>query len=351
MRKKIICIILAVSAFLAICTAGYALGDSIVQTVLENRSEKRLAEAINGEKIIMSDEQIKGSLTEKNLEKKLINQGLYSDEIAEDFEKYAESCIMYNMSKAESEYILSLVNEGCDFGALLDVYQFLQHTDKDLSVVRELYAYYDEEGNNEEFWIENAYAAVTGTEQNALSREDLEYYLDRGISIKDIVNVYEMSLAGVYTEKEILDRHINGESWAEISSSVYNDAKMKDVFSANDSLNLINNSVNISRILGCKPSDIVEKTNSGSRIKENSVMAYREKDEKVESIMSSFKTDEIIVKEAAAQCSLDETTVAELFDKGYKTKDIKKALEGDKSEKSVKINSQIEKSGKEADVQ
>ncbi len=269
---------------------------------------------------------------EKNgfdLQQLLRHKGYYEDDIEITIQKFIDVSINYHMTKEESAYILSLVELDYDLEKLIDIYEFLQYTNDGIDMIKPIYDF-SENQFEADFWIENAYATITHTENNALTQEEVMGYIEKGVSLDDILLIYQMGLQSNMTERQIIQERLRGVSWSEISAKVYDDIELLNILPKDIELEQINEYVSYSRILGQKPSEILERKEFDVKIRADAAEKINKKNEEIFKATLKYDTeDSVILKSAIKEIpQLDDNSIHKLLRDGYRIKDIKKALDG-----------------------
>lgn len=131
---------------------------------------------------------------------------------------FITAAVNYGMSPAELAYVKNLFEEGYDMEKVLEVYEFIRWTDCDYTAIAGVY----EAGignSDKENWIYDAYDKFFDRKDDILSVEDVAYYVGNGITVEEIVGVYELSFAGAKTTKQMLSERLSGETWNVITAS------------------------------------------------------------------------------------------------------------------------------------
>ena len=183
MKKNLIRILLMVVVMCSFnCVCSYA--DEFIEFDIQG------TELSNNEistKRILTDEKMSFRVNNNVFKKKAsIKNDYFQDEINATLGKYIEISVMYDMSDEENEYVMNLVNEGYDFEKILQLYDFVMKTNRDISYIKIIYdiAAPDFEGD---LWIENAFDEYLGESSCVLSIEDVATYVKKGISIDEIL--------------------------------------------------------------------------------------------------------------------------------------------------------------------
>ena len=131
---------------------------------------------------------------------------------------FIATAVNYSMNPTELDYVKNLFTEGYDMEKVLEIYEFLRWTNCDIETIADIYAT-GIENSNDENWIYEAYDKFFDRTDDILSVEDIAYYVGSGITVEEIVGVYELSFAGAKTTKQMLSERLSGENWNTITAS------------------------------------------------------------------------------------------------------------------------------------
>jgi len=141
--------------------------------------------------------------------------------------KFADLIVNYSMSEEEQQYIADLINEGYDASMLADIFYFWTNCCEDISIIRQMYDITLSAEYEDRYWEEDAYNDATNSAHGVLSGDNLyDYLYVNGTTISDVKNANVLSRRGVFTIQEILQKLIDGQSWADIIQEVYGDFPM-----------------------------------------------------------------------------------------------------------------------------
>lgn len=333
--KKTFYILLAFVILIFCCVVAFA--DEIEINLLEWNIKNshnsgvytKLSDENLNDRFLVSNDNLKNVLQEK---------GYYLDDINITLDKYIETSIMYDMTDIENAYIMKLFEMDYDFESVIEIYQFLKSTDKDISCIREIYdiAYPDFEGDT---WIQNAYDIYLGDEKCVLSPDDISKYVNEGISIDEILMCYELSLSNSKTIKQILDERVSGKSWESIVIPDISVARATE----GASLETITTAFKISRQTGIELSSAMDCDEKGKVIVKRDVMEkFINKKQRIKSLKEKHGIvaydDDSILKEAKKHINgINEDKIKNLISDGYRIKEIKEAVAGNDSIESKEI--------------
>ena len=143
------------------------------------------------------------------------------EELYEKVEAYATFKISQQPTAEEIQHMANLLDGGSLLEAVLDAYQFWMTTNAEFSLVDQLVQAYQPEFVNASYWAEEVYDSLTQN-PNVLSEEDVDAYMQQGISADDILLANELSRKNVYTIQQILTKRQQETAWFDIIAEVYN---------------------------------------------------------------------------------------------------------------------------------
>ncbi len=142
------------------------------------------------------------------------------EELYEKVEAYATFKISQQPTAEEIQHMANLLSDGSPLEAVLDAYQFWMTTNAEFSLVDQLVQAYQQEFANISYWTEEVYDSITQN-PNVLSEEDVDAYMQQGISAEDILLANELSRKNVYTIQQILTKRQQETAWFDIIAEVY----------------------------------------------------------------------------------------------------------------------------------
>ena len=216
MKKKIImiaiCLVLGLSGIFYAFAANNALQEEQLQS--------QQIEAIETQ----TEAKLENVLAQRDMETILRNNGLYEDEVRKNMTKYLETIALYQMPQEHINLFLDRAEQGQDLDKLLDIYRFLFVTNKNYSLIDEIYS----EGKNSNFkrnnWLEEAFNKKTNYAGGVLNENEIQAYFEEGLNAGDIQLANALCFKGVKTIKQILDERVSGNSWFTIISAIYPEA-------------------------------------------------------------------------------------------------------------------------------
>lgn len=336
---------------LAFGVIAYAAGDAVEQWVAETKSDALLQKAIAAEQAEMAvqeDAQLVNEIGVHNARtsKKdfLRSKGYYEDEINRAMKKHVRSVVLFGLSDAENDYILSLVDQGYDYERLMEIYQFLALTNDDLTLMKQIYDM-SAPAFEVEHWIENAYESIKNIQ--SLKFEDVATYVNQGISIDEILFAYQLSLRGNCTERQILDERKNGASWVQLAQDAGEWGTMQLSAAAEElDVSAVSNIVNMARITRRSPSELLD-IGETVMIKQEAAEQVKKVLERVDMLNQQLELEadtSPVILEHAAQIvpELDRVTLEKLVGQGYRVREIQKAVQENTNDKqSQEIQSAI----------
>ena len=137
------------------------------------------------------------------------------------YEQYIEiESYIYFMTKnkltdSEIQTVNRIIDKGTTVATISSAYDFYLTTSEDFSIIEDICAL--EDSYFGKYWIEDAYNAVTKSRHGVLNREDINRYLDSGLTYEDIRYANILCRGGEMTISEILDAKKDGASWQDIT--------------------------------------------------------------------------------------------------------------------------------------
>ncbi|MBR5152040.1 MAG: hypothetical protein IKW60_00725 [Clostridia bacterium] len=125
----------------------------------------------------------------------------------------------YHWSQEQLDYVSDLIIKGYPAMDIMDICYFWMDTNEDISIIEEIYLH--KEGSSAVTWIERAFNDVTNDKCGVLTGEDVEAYLENGLTLEDIALANKLCRRGSMTIQEILEKKRNGFSFAEITTEVH----------------------------------------------------------------------------------------------------------------------------------
>ncbi len=146
------------------------------------------------------------------------------ENVQEDVEAYAHFLADLYPTEEEIRYIDGLIGEGYDAKAVVEIYEFWQDTQEDLSIIEEVYAYRPTE--EVKHWVDEGFIKLaaqgkTKTQYSNLSVEEVKAYYESGISYEDILTADKLSRHGTKDINHVLSMKRENASWYEIIDDVY----------------------------------------------------------------------------------------------------------------------------------
>lgn len=148
--------------------------------------------------------------------------GYDTDEKFEIFHSVALFMGKYCTTEESFSFIEQMILSGCDAQTTFDIYQFYLTTNEPISIVKQIYdmVYYGEPITNRDAVFESAFNEITNNKCGVLTEEDIANYLEKGLTINDIIHANLLCRKGVMTIQEILDALLSGTSWETIIERV-----------------------------------------------------------------------------------------------------------------------------------
>lgn len=144
------------------------------------------------------------------------------------FHKVALFMGKYCDSKDSFSFIENMILSGCDIQTTMDIYQFYLTTNEPIEIVKQIYdmVYVGEKITNRDAVFENAFNELTNNKCGVLTKEDVDNYLEKGLSVSDISQANLLSRKGVMTIQEILDANLSGTSWEDLVEIVLDESTL-----------------------------------------------------------------------------------------------------------------------------
>lgn len=249
--KKFICII-CVSALLSGIILVNALTPKPEAETEDYQLPAEKASLSDTEKVTESTEEIRIDPSEERRKEKVsVPDGYY----------YQSWIQTYLPTQQQQETIQRLLASGADEKHLISVCIFWEDTGEPFELVERLWSKRPDgisELPDPLIWIESTYDRMTTRGEEALTQEDVQKYIDEGISPSDILIANRVSRNLDYHIKDILEQKLNGAAWYDILLP----ATRSNSFSVNSELDtdaLGGNDILDSLILARKTGDSVEE--------------------------------------------------------------------------------------------
>lgn len=127
--------------------------------------------------------------------------------------------LAYHFNQEELDFIADMIIKGYEPMDIMDICYFWMDTNEDISIIEKIYLLKGVyEGST---WIENAFNKVTNDKCGVLTEEDVDEYIGKGLSVQDISLANTLCRRGKLTIQEILEKRLEGVSFAELSAEVY----------------------------------------------------------------------------------------------------------------------------------
>lgn len=338
MKKKIALLLSGIILLACIGGVAYAAAQKAAYVEKVNTSKALMQTASAQEEtkniaVLLSDEELKARILNEadgfDLRALLENKGYYADDIEIAIQKFIDASVSYHMTESELAYILSLVELDYDFEKLIDIYCFLQLTDDGIDMMKSIYDFANGQFESK-YWIQNSYSILKHTEKDALTMSEITEYISQGLTLDEILFVYQMGLQMNMTEREMLAARLSGKGWNEIAALAYDDTALSSLIPADEELEQINTFASYARVLGQKPSEILEQGEQGLSVKTESVETINAKREQIFDLTSQMCNDDTAILESAKQevPQLSEETISNLLEEGYRIRNIKEAASG-----------------------
>lgn len=207
---------------------GVVFGMNGVKHINEMKSQNTTSDKIINEEVNEKSDEY------TDLIELLQNQGMDDDKLQYTMEQFFEMTLLYPINDEELMTIKELVKDGADLSKIIDIYTFLQNSNASLKYIKDMYYY----GKNIDFygryWIEDAFNYCSGQKEYELSMEEVQKYINEGMSIEDIRVANIISRSEVKNIRELLEEKQSGKIWGEIIAETYTDINVSAVKSTED---------------------------------------------------------------------------------------------------------------------
>lgn len=176
------------------------------------------------------DNKVNGEFDEySDLIELLQKQGIDDDKLQYTMEQFFEMTLLYPINKEDLIIIKQLVKDGADLTKVEDIYMFLQNSNASLEYLKDMYYYGEDVDFYGRYWIEDAFNYCSGQREYELSMEEVQKYIDDGMTIDDITTANILSRSEVKNIQELLLEKKSGRVWGEIIDEVYTDIDLSDI--------------------------------------------------------------------------------------------------------------------------
>lgn len=248
MKKQKIVTIAAAVLIAGTALAETPIGEAVLDTIdtgfeaildfkeVKGDNEEILPEIISPDEIVLVEETdliIEEDTLDSESEVPVLAMALslagdseYDIETIRDLAVFEEE---YNMDEEAKELLSQWISEGKDARLLMYIYEFWITTNEDISIIEDVYDIfaesYDEDMNlpsNKDLWFEGIFNTLTNNKYGKLTSEEIDEYMNRGLSIDDVKMAERVSRAGKLTVQEILNERVDSKAWSDIAADVYN---------------------------------------------------------------------------------------------------------------------------------
>ncbi len=241
--------------------------------------------------------------------------GYDTEDKFEQFHKTALFMGRYCTTKESFSYIEQMILAGCDPNTTMDIYQFYLTTNEDISIVRQIYdmVYDGEPIINRDAVFESAFNEITNNKCGVLTQNDVISYLEKGLSVDEIMQANLLSRKGVMTINEILDSRLLGISWEKIIETVSGEKiKLSDNVTASE----IARAMTVATVTNNSLNTVLSSDNEDERL--SNVAKSVNKKLKSKGYWKGRKSENFEKLSADAnKKGISESKLTELMDKGY----------------------------------
>ncbi len=208
MKKKIM-IGLVVAILLAVTTTAIYAQYLSEQKVVEQNLKQLELDSLNIEDDFYADPMFEWLYSQ------------YTDQKTREYliEEYAYTKFFNHMTDVESTYLYQLAQEGKDFYELLRVYEFWKSTTEPMKMIETIYAKCPDEPYSG--WEYKEYMKLVGKEDEILTNDEIDSYLESGLTEYDIIYAQKLSRKSNSAARDILNQRKNNGNWVDISDAVY----------------------------------------------------------------------------------------------------------------------------------
>lgn len=241
--------------------------------------------------------------------------GYDTDEKFEEFHSTALFMGKYCTTEESFSFIEQMILSGCDPQTTMDIYQFYLTTNEPISIVKQIYdlVYTGEKITNRDIVFENAFNEITNNKCGVLTEEDVIAYLEKGLSVDDIVQANILCRKAVLTIREILDARLEGTNWESIIEIVSGEDITLPETSETP---LVSNAMTLSRITNQSLDAVLSSNNEESYFSKTSEAVNQILKEKGYWKGRKSANFEILVENAEAK-GIPKEKIDALMDSGY----------------------------------
>lgn len=131
--------------------------------------------------------------------------------------KYIEK--VYRLSETQMDSIADYIIQGANAEDILGICYFWLDTNEDIGLIGDIYAQ-KAEFCQSEYWIEDAFNKVTQNKCGVLTADEIKDYLQQGCTKKEIGIANKLCRKGIFTIQEILNKVLEGKSFAVIQNEM-----------------------------------------------------------------------------------------------------------------------------------
>ncbi len=131
--------------------------------------------------------------------------------------KYIEK--VYRLSETQLDSIADYIIQGADAEDILGICYFWLDTNEDIGLIGDIYAQKSEFCQSE-YWIEDAFNKVTQNKCGVLTADEIKDYLQQGCTKEEIGLANKLCRKGIFTIQEILNKVLEGKSFAVIQNEM-----------------------------------------------------------------------------------------------------------------------------------
>lgn len=271
----------------------------------------------------------KESIEYADLIKLLHNQNIDDDKLQYTMEQFFEMTLLYPISEKEFITIKELVAGGADLSKISDIYMFLQSSSASLKYLKDMYYYGEDIDFYGRYWIEDAFNYCSGQKEYELSIEEVQKYINEGMSTDDIRIANIISRSEVKNIQELLEDKQSGKVWGEILDEVYPNMDLSDIKSKENGSTILE-CIRLSRISNEPIYKIYEEYTQSPQKITNDIVVPKiiEAEEKVKELNLNVTDSSTYFNQLKKEIgkSLSDSEIKDLIEQKYTKSEIKKAI-------------------------
>lgn len=213
MKKKKMMAVAITAVILAIASAAYAISTQVdLQSAAgtEKRLENLKMQSAQKAHQILTAQQARVAAL-------MPSEGALTETQYYTMIDWAAFLAEYEFTEEQLKAFDTLLADGITPYTIIDTYEFWLTTNEDFSLVTQIAA--QEDSYIGEHWIENVFNEITNYKTGVLELEDIEQYLEQGLTIGDISAANVLCRKGIMTIQDILEARLAGANWATLTQN------------------------------------------------------------------------------------------------------------------------------------